>query len=89
MKLFNVIIIHDVYCVAENQDNAKLAIKAWILAGGAPTSEAALEAREAQNLRDSWKNQRPFVGDDVSDSDFKSLKGLSTQQVFERIYINR
>lgn len=87
LKLYNTIIIFDVYAVAKSPEAANEAVKAWIKSGElAPSSENALEAREERNIRASWLDERPIIGDDLTDEEFKSLKGKSTAEAFTRFY---
>lgn len=87
MKLYNVIIIHDVYCVANDPEEARAAVRAAIKEDFAPTEQTALETRFESNVRASWRDQKPFVGNDISDEDFdKLVKGSTTIEMFKKLY---
>lgn len=84
-KLFNTIIVYDVYSFAENQEDARAAALANIRDGEqplAPSQETALEAGRTQP-RAAWANQAPLVGPAVSDADFDAVKGKTCQQVWD------
>lgn len=89
MKLFNVIVVYDTYVVAETPAAAREAVMQWLKED--PSSlipeETAFETREENNVRDSWREQKPLVGADVSDDDFeKRVKGKTTIEIFKNIY---
>lgn len=87
MKLFNVIVIHDVYVAAESPEDARETIKKWLKTDEAkPTEETALETRNEGNIRMSWREQKPFVGDAVPDKDFSRLKGKNVVETFKMLY---
>lgn len=91
MKLFNVIIVWDVYCAAESHEEARKAAMEFIThevpAERLPPSEStALETREERNVRQAWRDEKPLVGNDVSDTDFEKLKGKTTLDVFKMLY---
>lgn len=87
MKLFKTIALWDVYVAAETPEAAREAIMHWITEEKLKVSECtALEVRNDTNIRDSWKAQSPIVGNDISDDDFKKLKGKTTAQAFELLY---
>lgn len=91
MRIFNVIMIHDMYVVAESNTDAVEAVRAFITeqAGTGdvkPTEQTALESRSANNIRESWRKERPLVGPGVSDADFETLKGKTTSEIWDMIY---
>jgi predicted NAD-dependent protein-ADP-ribosyltransferase YbiA (DUF1768 family) len=87
MKLFNVVIIHDVFVVGDNPEKAREAVLAAIREGTSPTEMTALEARSESNIRQSWREQKPYVAADISDADFeKVVKGHTTIEMFKQIY---
>lgn len=86
MKLFNAIVGWDVYVCAENEEDARAAVKTFIMEGLASSYENAIEAREARHVRAAWTDQSPLVGAAVSDQDFESVKGKTTMQVQEMLY---
>lgn len=87
MKLYNVVKVFDVYCVAETPDAALEAVETFIREENEPVSEeTALETTHERNIRAKWIEKSPFVGSDVSDEDFGRVKGKSTLQVFEMLH---
>lgn len=86
MKIFNAIVLYDVFVVAETNEAAVEALKAWIAEGLNPSEQKAMEARDERNIRQSWREQKPLIGADISDADFKKLKGKTTIEAFELIY---
>jgi hypothetical protein len=90
MKIFNTIVLYDTYVVANSAEEARKALKDWIHEGLNPSEEKAMEARDERNIRQSWRDQKPLVGGDVSDDDFeKHIKGHTTVEVFQHIYTKR
>jgi hypothetical protein len=89
MKLFNSIAIFDVFVVAETGEKAREALLAWIAEGMPPSEHVAVETRQEQTIRASWREQKPLVAEDVSDADFKQLKGKTTIEIFEQLYTKR
>lgn len=90
LKLFNVITIWDVYVVAKDEEAAKEVVRQWAQSGELPpSSEAVLETRENRQIRGEWLDQKPLIGNDLSDEEFASLKGKTTLQAFERFYSKR
>jgi len=85
-KIFNVIVVHDVYAVAESQEAAVAAVKEFIRNGELKASETALPIHNDRNIRDSWREERPVVGSDVSDEDFDKLKGKTTIDIYADLY---
>lgn len=91
MKLYNVIVVYDVYAVAESHEKAREAVLMAIVGGDgvtpeSPSEQTAIESRENKNIRDAWIEQKPFVGDDVSDQDFESLRGKNTVEIHAMLY---
>ena len=91
MRLYNTIIIYDVYTVANSAEAARKAVMQFIQAGDIQPSEStALETRADNNIRTSWRDQKPLVGEDISDDDFEKLvKGHTTIEMFQHIYTKR
>ena len=89
MKLFNTILVWDVYVVAESEEAARAAAYALITATDDPlksAEETAIEAREERNIRTKWRDERPIVGADVSDDDFEMLKGKTVVEAHAMLY---
>jgi hypothetical protein len=89
VKLYNTIVIFDVYTVAESNEAAREALLAWIAEGMQPSESVAVEVNREQAIRASWREQKPLVGADISDEDFKKLEGRTTLQAFEQLYLKR
>lgn len=51
-----------------------------------PSESTAIETREERNVRQAWRDEKPLVGNDVSDVDFEKLKGKTTLDVFKMLY---
>lgn len=88
--LHNVVIVYDVYCVAESPAEAREAVKQLIVSSDpeerlAISDENALPVVHARSIRDSWKEQSPVVAADVSDADFERIKGKKTLAIFETL----
>lgn len=93
MKLFNAIAIYDVFIVAETPEAARTALLGVIRDGSEPIPPSeitALETRSEGNIRSSWRDEKPFVADDISDADFnRHVKGHTTVEIFQHIYTKR
>lgn len=89
MKLYNVIMQVDVYVVAESADDARATIKKWMQTSECkPTEEVALETRFERNIRQSWRDQRPLIGDAVPDASFNKMKGKTVLDAWKMLYTN-
>lgn len=84
MRLFNTIVVYDVYCVAENEEDARNAALANIVSGLPPSEQVARDVGR-QPVRTAWLKEGPLVGDAVSEADFQKLKGKTTQDVWEEL----
>lgn len=87
IRLLNVIVAFDVYCVAGSEAtsdaNAINAVMELIRSGEINASHfKALELR-ASPVRPQWTDQHPIVACCVSDADFEKLKGKTTQEVYD------
>lgn len=90
MKVFNAIVMFDCFVVANSPEKAREAVKVWIKEGMTPSEEVAREVRDERSIRSSWRDQKPLVGDDVSDLDFnKHIKGHTVIEIFQHIYQKR
>lgn len=82
-KLFNVIVVYDVYAVAHDFETATAAVKDFIQNGELPPSESkALGVRREVEVREAWRNEKPFVGADVTDDEFEKIKGKTTIETY-------
>jgi hypothetical protein len=87
MKLFNSIVVFDVYCVAEDELTALEAVQMHIT-NGLPASEGvSREVREDKHVRESWREQTPLVANDVSDEDFEQLRGKTVLAVYKMLHV--
>ncbi len=90
LRLYNTIIIYDVYCIARTADEARQAILQSIQGDVRMFTEAtSRELTSINSIRASWAEQSPFVAADVSDEEFENLKGITTSAAFERLYQRR
>ncbi len=87
MKLWNVIIVHDVFALAESPEKAREVILAAIHNGELPPCDQnAIPVNHERSIREAWREQKPFVAEDVSDKDFESIKGKTTLEIFGQIF---
>lgn len=87
MKLFNVIVIYDVYVVAESGEAAQAAILDVINSSDLKPSETVgFEVTREQAIRARWRDEKPFVAADISGADFAKLKGKTTVETFTDLY---
>lgn len=83
MKLFNVIITWDVYCLANSEEAAIASILELIHANDLNASHRkALELR-ASPVRPQWQDEPAVVAGDISDEEFEQVRGKTTQQAYE------
>ncbi len=88
MKLFNTCVVWDIYTVAESHEAARAAAEAMIKSGELnPSESVALEVKRENEVREAWRNERPLVGQDISDADFEKLKGKTTHDVFAMLHV--
>lgn len=90
-KLFNVIVVFDVYAVARNGESARECVLNWIRNEQLePSEQRALEARRDPEVRLAWREEKPLVADDITDEEFDGfVKGNTTIKVFEHLYLKR
>jgi len=90
-KLFNVIVVFDVYAVARSGESARECVLNWIRNEQLePSEQRALEARRDPEVRLAWREEKPMVADDITDEEFDGfVKGNTTIQVFEHLYLKR
>lgn len=88
MKLYNAVVVWDIFVVAESSASARTTALNWIQGDEKPTpsEQVGLEAREDRNVRQAWRDEKPLVADDISDADFATLKGKTTIEAFKLIY---
>jgi hypothetical protein len=91
VKLFNAIAIYDIYIVAESGEAAR---KALVLAikddpDFKPSEVVANESVREGSIREGWREERPLVAADVSDGDFEKVRGRTTSEIFQRLYLKR
>jgi hypothetical protein len=51
-----------------------------------PSEIVAKEVTMPTSIRESWRNENPWMAPDVTDEEFENLKGKSTQLTFEQFY---
>jgi len=89
MKIYNVIVVYDVYCVAQTPEAAREAVLQMIRGSDEPleaSTSAEPEVTEQKQIRAAWENERPIVGADVSDADFAKLKGKTVTETFAMLH---
>src|SRR5262245_37698342 len=87
LRLYNAIVIYDVYMVARSPEAARKTLLDAISSGHAAYTEAVVkEVTMANSIRSSWVDQGPYIASDVSDEEFTSLTGITTGAAFERFY---
>lgn len=90
MKMFNTIAMFDVYIVAESGEAAREAMLKAIHAGDLTANEAtATESQFERSIRQGYRDEKPFVAEDVSDADFKKILGKTTIEIFRALYTKR
>lgn len=80
-KLYNTIVVYDVYAFAENEEDAREAAHANILSGLKPSESVARDCG-IRPVRDAWLKESPLVGNAVSDADFAKIKGMTSEAVW-------
>jgi hypothetical protein len=86
MKLYNTIIVFDVFVVAESPEAARAAAIVALREDLAPSEQVAVEVTRPNTIRAAWVAQPPFVGDDVTDADFTTLQAKTTSEVYALLY---
>ena len=87
MKLFNVIVVWDVYAVAETPESARAVVMEFIKGGDFDASDTnAIPVVAERNIREAWTKLGPLVAVDVSDADFEAVKGKTTLDVFKMLF---
>lgn len=91
MKVFNCIVVYDVFAVAETEAEAMIAVRAAIQDPDpetrlTPSEHTTLGVTNERQIREAWVDQKPFVGADVSDQDFETLKGKTTIEIFKMLF---
>jgi hypothetical protein len=90
LRLYNTIVVVDVYTIAKSPEAAREALLAAIASGDAkPTEAVAKEVTMANSIRNSWLEEKPFVAADITDEEFETLKGITTGSAFEKFYLKR
>lgn len=88
--MFNTIAIYDVYIVADSAETAHGTLLKAIHAGDLqPSEHTTTEVTFERNIRNGYRDEKPFVGDDISDKDFKAIQGKTTLAIFHHIYSKR
>lgn len=84
MKLFNTIIVFDVFCAANSEDEAMATILAAIRnpeSPESPSEKVAIAVTHERNVRAAWAEKSPFVGETISEDDYELLKGKKTLEI--------
>lgn len=86
MKLYNTVIVFDVFVVAETPEAAREAALGALREDLAPSEQVATEVTRPNTIRAAWANQPPFVAADVTDADFATLQAKDTAAVYAQLY---
>ena len=86
MKLYNTVIVFDVFVVAETPEAARAAALGALREDLAPSEQVATEVTRPNTIRAAWVNQPPFVAADVTDADFATLRDKDTAAVYAQLY---
>lgn len=87
MRVHNVIVVYDVYAVAETPESARAAILGAIASNELqPSDQNAIPVNHERSIREQWRTEKPFVGEDVSDADFERCKGKTTLDIFNMLH---
>lgn len=87
LRLYNTIVIFDVYTIARSGEAAREALIELIkTAQIEPTEAVAKESTMVNSIRASQLEVSPLVAADVTDEEFDKLKGITNAQAFERFY---
>lgn len=90
LRLYNTIVIFDVYMISRSPEEARKALLESIANGDAkPTEIVAKEITAPNSIRSSWLDQTPYVAGDISDGEFEDLRGITTSDAFARFYCRR
>lgn len=85
MKMMNVILVLDAYCVANTPEAAIATVLDMFKSGElGVTTQKALELHIAP-IAPCCRDDRAIVADDVSDADFEKLRGKTVQQAYDFI----
>jgi hypothetical protein len=85
LKLHNTIVTWDVYCFSYGHEPALIAVMELIRAGELNATHMKALEQHVAPISPKFRDERPIVAADVSDEDFETLKGLTTQQAYELI----
>lgn len=90
-KLFNTMIIFDVYTLARDGEQARECVLDWIRNQQlTPSEQQALPVTRDVEIREAWRAEKPFVAADITDAEFESMaKGNTTVQVFQLLYTKK
>lgn len=89
MKIVNVIVVWDVYVIADDAEEYQPPVDAVLMhiREGLPHSEAkGIEVRDEKAIRTKWRDEKPLVTAGVTDEDFAQLKGKTVIQTFEMLH---
>jgi len=86
-KLFNTIIVFDVYAWAENEEDAREAAIANIRDTEQPLEPSEQTALDTGRTgpRTAWINRGPLVGAAVAEADYQAVKGKTCLEVWESL----
>ncbi len=92
MRIQNVIVVYDVYCVTGDDEQAPQHAREEIIRAIqngelAPSDQNAIPVSMERAIRETWKDERPFVAADVTDAEFETLKGKTTLDIFNMLHV--
>lgn len=86
-KLYNTIVVWDVYALAESEEDARAAALANITSGELPPSEQVAHDVGKRPVRAAWLGEKPLVGDAVSEADYENARGKTCEQIWTEINV--
>ena len=92
LRLFNTILIFDVYVVARTAETARECLLAAIRQADDPQQPSESVARDVtmkNSIRQSWVEQKPLYASDVTDEEFEANRPYGTMELYERFYEKR
>ena len=88
MKLYNTVVVWDIYVLAESNQAAREAAMSMIQGADQlqPSESTAIEVRKENEIRDAWRQESPIVGADIGDADFAKVKGKKVIDVYHMLH---
>ncbi len=87
MKLFNTTHIYDLYVIANSWQEALEKSKQVIMKGDEKPFDAnTIEIKKQIDIRVEWKDQAPFVADEITDEELAKVGASTTSEYFTKLY---